>query len=414
MLNPALSEPILSVMNFLNEVKINYPDAISFSAGRPAEEFFFVRERIAGLDRFLDGRQGGEGLFGQYGRTNGLICDQLAAHLERDENIHAKPDDIVVTTGCQEAMALVLIALLRGQRDVLLTADPTYIGITGLARLLGIALAPVSCGENGIDLEQLDSEVRRLRAAGKQPRAVYVIPDFNNPLGYHMPLEQRERLLALADELDIWILEDNPYGMFNYDGDRLPTLKALDRNGRVIYLGTFSKTLFPSLRVGFLVSGEDAALSEGGRERLSEAFSKIKSLTTVNTSAISQGIVGGVLEASGGTLRDLVRPAVEHYRVNRDTMLQALESAFAGVDRAAVSWNRPAGGFFLTLFLPFAFDDATLRACADEAGVIVVPMSYFSLCEGREYQVRLSFCSNTPEEIEIGIARLAAFIKSRM
>lgn len=416
MLNPALFEPSLSVMNFLNEVKINYPGAISFSAGRPAEAFFQVRDRIAQLDDYLDQWPGELGLFGQYGRTNGIIGDALAQHLAKDEDIHADPEHIVVTTGCQEAMALVLIALLRGEDDVLLTADPTYIGITGLARLLGIELAPVPCGEDGIDLDALGDQVGKLRSAGKQPRAVYTIPDFNNPLGSQMPLAERERLLAMANDLDLWIIEDNPYGMFTYDGARLPTLKALDRGERVIYLGTFSKTLFPSLRVGYLVSGAKIQDTGNNAEPLSMSFSKIKSLTTVNTCAISQGIVAGVLSQNDGSLKTLVRPAIAHYRHNRDTMLRALEGAFPGQGNSGnkVRWNRPRGGFFLTLSLPFAFDDNLLSACAEEAGVIVVPMSYFSLSPGREHQVRLSFCSNTEAEIEEGIKRLGIFIASGM
>ncbi|CAM2064170.1 PLP-dependent aminotransferase family protein [Sulfidibacter corallicola] len=423
-LNAALGEPQLSVMNFLNEVKIHYPQAISFSAGRPAEDFFHVREVTAKMDRFLEEECRRTGLdeaailgsIGQYGRTNGIIGPHLARHLAIDEHIRVDPEDIVVTSGCQEAMALVLIGLLRRRDDVLLTADPTYIGMTGLARLLGIEVVPVACGAHGIDLHDLARQVAKVRAAGKNPRAVYAIPDFNNPLGCDMPHDRREALLALADKLDFLIVEDNPYGMFGYDDVARATLKSLDRHGRVIYLGTFSKTLFPSLRLGFLVTDIRVRDEHGASRRLTEMLSPIKSLTTVNTSALLQAMVGGVLIDADYSLRRHVAPVRDHYRTNRDAMLDALEGAFPAGDplRASVTWNRPNGGFFLTMTLPFPFDDACLEACAAQAGVIVVPMSYFALTPGRANQIRLSFCANTPSEIDRGVARLAEFIRRRI
>ena len=420
-LNAALRDPSLSVMNFLNEVKINFPDAISFSAGRPAEAFFDLRARIAKFERFLAHEcetRGMEeetllGLLGQYGRTNGIIGPHLAAQLRNDENIEATADDIVVTTGCQEAMALVLIGLFDPAEDVLLCADPTYIGITGLAALLGIEIEPVHCDDAGLDLADLDRAVADIKARGKVAKAVYVIPDFNNPLGSDMKVEARRALLQSASRHDLWVFEDNPYGMFTYDSEPAPTLKSLDTEERVIYLGTFSKTLFPSLRVGYLVTG--ATIQNNGKEeKLTEAFSKIKSLTTVNTSGLVQAMIGGILIDSGHSLKQLVEPLVNYYRANRDTMLSALEKAFPGNENHGVTWNRPGGGFFMTVNLPFEFDDQALEQCAGDHGVIVVPMSYFAMRKGREHQIRLSFCSNTLEEIERGVGQLAQFIRKRI
>lgn len=421
--NPALFDPQLAVMNFLNEVKLRYPDAISFSAGRPAEAFFDVPAALAAVTPFVaheaqsrqvDAAQVWREL-GQYGRTNGILGPYLARHLAVDENIHVKPEHIVVTNGCQEAMALALIALLRGPDDVLLCADPTYIGITGLAALLGIRVAPVRCGEQGLDLDDLVAVTLRLRREGKQPRAVYVIPDYNNPLGCDMPLEQRQALLDHAADLDLRVIEDNPYGMFCYDGTPLPTLKSCDRDGRVLYLGTFSKTLFPSLRIGYLVSDAVVIGDDGKRELFTGALSKIKSLTSVNTSALNQAMVGGLLLQHHFSLREQVGPARDFYRTNRDTMLRALSRALPTGDplRRRVTWSQPKGGFFMTLTLPHACNESWLQGCAAEAGVIVVPMRYFSLAPGRENQIRLSFCSNTPDEIERGIAALVQYIRHR-
>ena len=420
-LNKALQMPSLSVMNFLNEVKINYPNAISFSAGRPAEAFFEVNDRMAAIDTFMQHFQEATALsetaawgnFGQYGKTNGLICDLLADHLAKDEGMQVKAEDIVVTTGCQEAMVLVLMGLFSEPGDVLLTADPTYIGITGMARLLNIDVEPVPCGEAGLDLDALEKTVRHCKARGRTPKAVYVIPDFNNPIGCDMPLAQRQALLDMASRHDFWVFEDNPYGMFVYDGAPLPTLKSMDSEGRVIYMGTFSKTLFPSLRVGYLATDAMIEDEAGSATPLSQSLSKIKSLTTVNTCAISQAIVGGILLQQDGQLKAHAQGLIDHYRQRRDGMLHALATAFPEGDpiRAQLHWNQPRGGFFMTVTLPFTFDEEVLSECARDFGVIVVPMSYFSLTPGREHQIRLSFCSNTLEEIETGIASLADFIR---
>ncbi|CAM2010001.1 aminotransferase-like domain-containing protein [Acanthopleuribacter pedis] len=423
-LNQALLDPQLAVMNFLNEVKLRYPEAISFSAGRPAEDFFDVPATLAAVNRFVSDEAAARNCtpdavyrdLGQYGRTNGMIGHHLAKHLAKDEQIHVDPEHIVVTNGCQEAMALVLITLLRGPDDVLLTADPTYIGITGLAALLGITVAPVRCGEDGLDLDDLAATTRRLRAQGKQPRAVYVIPDYNNPLGSEMTHRRRRDLLACSETLDLLILEDNPYGMFCYDGEPLPTLKSMDRQHRVIYLGTFSKTLFPSLRIGYLVSDAMVSSRAGTALCLTQNLSMVKSLTSVNTSPLNQAMVAGVLLECDHALRDRVAPARDFYRTNRDCMLAALAQHIPAHDslREQVQWNQPRGGFFMRMTLPFPCDESWLQACAAEAGVIVVPMAYFALAPGHENQIRLSFCSNTPDEIERGIAALVAFIRATL
>ena len=420
-LNRALADPDLSVMKFLNEVKVNYPQSISFSAGRPAEAFFNLPERLENIQHFLQvtaahsGVESTElwGSFGQYGKTDGLICDLLSDHLAKDEGINAQPGDIVVTTGCQEAMALVLMTLFRDEGDCLLTPDPTYIGITGLAKILGIQTVPIACDDDGMNLEALEVALQKLSQQGKRPKALYIIPDFNNPLGCDMPLAHRKHLLSLAEKHRFFIVEDNPYGAFVFEGERLPTLKALDQGNWVIYLGTFSKTLFPSLRLGFAVTSAQLRDDSGKLQALSEELVKVKSLTTVNTCALSQAVVGGELMACQGRLYAHLAEHIAYYRERRDAMLGALEKAFPPGDkwRELVHWNRPRGGFFMTLTLPFPFDNRALHKCVEKFGVVVVPMQYFSLLRNRSHQVRLSFCSNSLIEIQEGIQKFTQFIR---
>lgn len=415
-----LSEPLLDVMNFLNEVVLRYPDAISFAPGRPSERHFEVERSLGRAAVWVNHRtrvsdraasMAWNGL-GQYGNTNGIINDLIARQLAADEGIHANPESIVVTTGCQEGMAILLMGLIDPCTDALLVSDPTYIGIPGLARILGIPMVPVPTGERGLEPAAVLRGIEEARRRGLRPRALYDIPDFNNPLGTRMPVEARRELLAVARRHEILIWEDNPYGMFSYDGPPFPTLKALDDERGVIYMGSFSKTLFPGLRLGFLVADQPVPLPSGKRVPLAAELSKVKSLTTVNTCSIAQAIAGGMLLEAGGSLGLLMEEKVSFYKANRDRMLACLEESFAGID--GVRWNRPEGGFFLTLDLPFELTDEGLLACARDHGVVVCPMRFFSLTSGRERQVRLAFSYATPEQITEGVARFARFVGERI
>jgi (S)-3,5-dihydroxyphenylglycine transaminase len=419
-LKSCFRDPLLEVMNFLNEVVLRYPGAVSFAPGRPAEHHFDVERSLGRTPLFVEHRAASTGWaprtvwndLGQYNKTNGIINDLIARQLELDEGIRVRPESIVVTHGCQEGMTLLLAGLFDPAEDVLLVSDPTYIGITGLAAILGIEMVPVSTGEQGLDPADVAAAIDAVRARGKRPRALYDIPDFNNPLGTRMPLAARRALLGLLREREVFLFEDNPYGMFSYDGDPLPTLKALDEHGIVIYLGSFAKTLYPGLRAGYLVVDQEAVAETGERTPLAAELSKVKSLTTVTTSPVVQAVVGALLLEGGGSLRGIVREKLPFYRANRDRMLACLEERLGRAP--GVRWNRPEGGFFLTVWLPFEFDDACLQACARDYGVIVCPMSFFALSAGRERQVRLSFSYVSEAQIEEGIARFARFVRDRL
>ena len=186
-------------------------------------------------------------------------------------------------------------------------------------------------------------------------------------------------------------------------------MKALDKTGLVIYLGSFSKTLFPGLRLGYLVA--DQATPPG--PTLAAELSKVKSLITVNTSPLLQAVVGGVLLDSGGSLVPIVHPKLEHYRKKRDLMLSRLEEEFSEErSTGVVRWNQPAGGFFISMTLPFEFDTDCLTECASSFGVIVCPMTFFALSPGRECQIRLSFSYVDSVQITEGVQRLKAFVRS--
>ena len=422
-LHPSLEDPALASMNFLNEVGSRYPEAVSFASGRPCEEFFDVKLIHQYLDRFCEylenvlgysGALVGQTLF-QYGRTKGIVHELIARNLEIDEGIAIPAESVVVTVGCQEAMFIVLRALRRDERDVLLAVSPTYVGLTGAARLVDMPVWPVRGGETGIDVADLAATAQRARAAGLRPRACYVMPDFSNPTGVSLSLDTRHRLLDVAAQQDLLLLEDNPYGLF-HDGAHAPTLKALDTRRQVVYLGSFAKTGFPGARVGYVVADQEVTDATGSVGFLADQLSKIKSMVTVNTSAVAQAVVGGKLLEHDCCLVAGNRRETAIYLRNMRQVLDGLARRFpAGqpgrtAAAAPVSWNAPAGGFFVVVSLPFEAGDELLEHSARQHGVLWTPMSHFYGEGGGQRQVRLACSQLTAQEIETGLDRFAALV----
>lgn len=419
-LHASLSDPVLDTMNFLNEVTFRYPTAVSFAPGRPYDGFFDIEQIFTHIRRYLDhlAEHGSSperirGAIFQYGPTAGQIRELISASLRVDENIHVPAESIVLTVGCQEAMLLTLRALIASPEDVFLVSSPCYVGITGAASLLDVAMVAVEEGEDGFRCADLDLAISAERASGRRPRAFYVVPDHSNPAGTTMPVETRGELLDLAARHDILIVEDSPYRMVS-PGPHLPTLKSLDRQQRVIHLGSFSKTAFPGARVGFAVADQTVTDSAGHVGLLADELAKIKSMVTVNTPPLSQAVIAGMLLACEGRISELnARQAAYYGRAMRSTLRQ-LDCCFPDSKRSAlgVRWNEPDGGFFLTMRVPFRADNAALARSAEDFGVIWTPMSYFYPQGGGDYSLRLSVSYLSEDEITNGIARLANFIEA--
>ncbi|GAB3836641.1 PLP-dependent aminotransferase family protein [Kribbella italica] len=419
-LHGALTDKALNSMNFLNEVAQHYPDAISLAAGRPAEEFYAIEDLHSYLDTFCaylrdelgyDEAAVRRTVF-QYGRTKGIVHRLVARNLLADEGITVDPEALVVTVGCQEAMVLALRALRKDANDVLLAVEPAYVGITGAARLLDLPVLPVAGGNDGIDLDDLIAVVKAAKADGLRPRACYVMPDFANPSGLSLDLETRQRLLDVAAEQDFLLLEDNPYGLFPVEGvDRVPTLKTLDTERRVIYLGSFAKTALPGARVGYVVADQLVAHPDGTTSLLADELSKIKSMVTVNTSAIGQAMIGGKLLQHECSLVAANQRERSTYAANLHALTKGLAARFPDGE---VTWNVPSGGFFLVVTVPFVVDDALLAKSAQEYGVLWTPMGHFYDGDAPIHALRLSCSSVTPAELEPALDRLAALIRDQL
>jgi (S)-3,5-dihydroxyphenylglycine transaminase len=422
-LHSSLLDPALESMNFLNEIANRYPDAISFASGRPCEQFFDVALIHRYVDAFCDYLTGDLGysapqvnreLF-QYGRTKGIITELIARYLETDEGITADPNAIVVTVGFQEGMFAAVRALRADDRDVLLAVSPSYVGLTGAARLADMPVWPVRDGSDGIDVDDLVGQLRRARGEGRRARACYVMPDFANPSGVSMTVPTRLRLLDVAASEGLLLIEDNPYGTF-HSGPHLPTLKALDRSRQVIYLGSFAKVGFPGARVGFAIADQRVTDEQGHVGLLADYMSMIKSMLTVNTSAVSQAVIAGKLLLSGFSLAKANDRETATYLANMDQLLAGLARRFpAGGDAAAqVSWNSPSGGFFVVVTLPFVADDELMEYSAREHGVLWTPMSHFYAGGGGQMQARLACSQLSGDEIETGLDRFAALVADRI
>ncbi|MFF4381128.1 PLP-dependent aminotransferase family protein [Kitasatospora sp. NPDC001547] len=419
-LHSSIEDPVLDRMNFLNEITFSYPDAVSFAPGRPYDGFFEVEEVHAHLRRYaayLESRGAGpaevRSRFYQYGPAAGQIRELVAHSLRQDEGLEVAPEAIVVTVGAQEAMFLTLRTLFATPQDVLLLVTPCYVGIIGAARLLDVPMVAVPERDGRLVVADLDEAVRAQRAAGRRPRAVYVVPDHANPTGSTLDLATRTALLELAERHGLLVLEDSPYRLSG-PGPRSPMLKALDGSGCVVQLGTYSKTLFPGARVGYVVADQEVRDARGRVRLLAQDLAKVKSMVTVNTSSLSQAAAAGALLSADGRLSVLNARAAEHYgRCMADTLAQLDRWLPEGRRRElGVDWNRPDGGFFLTLRTGFRTGTAALERSAREFGVIWTPMEFFHPFGGGEQEIRLAISCLTAGQVAEGVERLARFVEA--
>ncbi|GGM09681.1 PLP-dependent aminotransferase family protein [Dactylosporangium sucinum] len=415
-LHVSVVDPVSASMNFLNEVAGRFPEAISLAAGRPFDEFHAVSDVDKHLQAYLTHlRERGLGparsrqLLTQYGRTNGHIGDLIARMLDVDENIQVPAAAVMVTAGCQEAMVVALRGLCARPGDVVLAAEPCYVGLTGAARILGVEVVPVPESPDGLRPETVREVAAQTRASGREPKALYLVPNFANPSGVSLPVATRRALLDVAAETGLLILEDDPYGLFGLDDEPRPTLKSLDADQRVIYLGSFAKSYFPGARVGFLVADQAVVDAAGRRTLLAEELSTVKSMLTVNTSALSQAVVGGMLIDSGFSLRGANQAKIAFYRQNLRTLLAGLEHEFTG---GPIRWNSPSGGFFVVVDVPVDATEELLEVSAREYGVLWTPMRFFYVGGGGTHAIRLSCSALEPPQIEEGVRRLAALLRA--
>jgi 2-aminoadipate transaminase len=371
-------------------------DIVSFAPGYPAEDSFpwqafseIARELLSGAD----------GSVLQYGPTRGFRpLREVIVGLMQERDIEATVDRLCVTTGSQQGLDLVARVLLD-PGDLVLLELPSYTGAITAFRNVGATLLGVKQDAEGIDLEELDRAWSTGQAAGRRAKLLYLVPNFQNPTGLLLSLDRRRAVLEWAARRDVLIIEDDPYkDLFFPDTTaerETRPIAADDRDGRVVYLSSFSKTLAPGFRVAWLHAPE----------ALAAKFELAKQAEDLCSGGLDQRVVyeacrRGILAKHVPTLR-------LHYQHKRDVMVRALSARLGEL----VSWPAPRGGFFLWLSLAEPLSSDALLPLAQARGVIFVTgKAFFVDGQGRRH-LRLSFSAPPPERIEEGVARLAAAIE---
>ncbi|WP_337860880.1 PLP-dependent aminotransferase family protein [Ferroplasma sp.] len=371
---------------------IHMPGMISFGGGLPNPETFPDEELKNILNDIME-NYAASAL--QYGQTDGLpeLKEQLTGYLKADENISVSPENIMITTGSQQALyALPIVFANRGDYGII--EAPTYVGMISSLNANGIKSTSIDLDENGMKTDELEDRLKTMRSMNIKPKFIYTIPTFQNPAGYTMPLDRRKHLLELAEQYNIPIIEDNPYGDLRYSGKKLPTLKSMDNNGLVTYLGTFSKIMAPGLRTGFTVS-QPEVLTE---------FNKLKQALDLATDSLSQYIAYEYIRK--GIIYKQIPKTIELYKKKRDIMLEALDD-----DMKNATWSRPDGGMFLWVQLPKEMNALKMLERAIANKVAYVTGSAFYHNDPELNTMRLNFTYSGDEEIKDGIKRLAKTIE---
>ncbi len=378
------------------------PEIISFAGGLPAPDVFPAERFREACNRVLE-KQASQAL--QYGATEGYgpLREMIAWHTSR-YGVNAKAENVLITSGSQQALDLIGKLLINSGDRVLVEA-PTYLGALQAFNVYGAEYISVLSDQDGMRTNLLESSLRL------GPKFMYVLPNFQNPGGTTLAEGRRHELVLLADRYGIPIIEDDPYGQLRYEGEHLTPLIVLDREnlrrdngysiGNVIYLSTFSKTLAPGMRLGWIVAP-------------AEVISKLVQLkqgTDLHTSTFVQMV--GYEVARDNFLDEHIKLIRRVYGERREVMLKALEENFP----PEVTWTRPQGGLFLWVSLPEGMDCHQLFEAAIRENVAFVPGDSFYASnghveEGRRH-FRLNFSNAQPEQIREGIRRLGVAIKKQ-
>lgn len=422
-INANLGNGFNNVIGFLNDIQYRYPKATSFVAGQPDENFFDIPDYLSKFDVFVDHMAAKTGQsrehvikkIGQYNKTKGIVNDIVAEHLRVDENIHVREEDILMTVGAQEAFGIIVSTICDREDDVVLVEDPSYIGVSSFAKIFDYNIKGVSTDEEGVNLQELKNTLLMLSNTKKRVKLLYVIPDYQNPSGSCMPVGNRLKLLELAERYNFLIIEDSVYNSFTYAQKKNPTLKSLDKFNRVIYVGSFSKSLFPGLRLGLIAADQQIENALGETVPLIDEMVKVKAQLTNNTPTINQAILGGVLLNLQYSLSEWSKPKFESYKKKQSVMINALDKYIGAQHWATdITWNRPEGGFFIKMTVPFTIDNEAVVECARSYNVIFCPMRYFYLGSGGENEIRLTFSNLSVTEIEHGVKQLSEFLMSML
>lgn len=366
------------------------PEIISFAGGAPSPDVFPKKE-LEVISQKIFREQGNLAL--QYGITEGydplrnFVKDRLVK-----QGVINESENVIITTGGQQAIDLTTKVLID-DGDTLVVEAPSFVGALNNFRSYRANMIPVGVEDDGLNLDYLENEVLKKTKV----KMVYTIATFQNPSGITMSLEKRKKLLSLASKYDFYILEDNPYGELRYTGEAVPTIKSMDVEGRVIYIGSFSKTLSPGLRIGFFTARDD----------ILQKMVVCKQVTDVHTPVLNQLIAYNFVTEYDYDAH--IKKSCDLYGGKNKLMLQCMEEMFPDY----VKFTRPEGGLFIWCDLPDYFDSDELFKKGVEKKVAFVQGSSCMVDQAKKYSsFRLNFSNTSDENIKKGIGILANVIKS--
>jgi 2-aminoadipate transaminase len=364
------------------------PEVISLAGGLPAPQTFDVEGLRQAFDEVLAGPQAIRAL--QYSSTEG--DPSLRAHLAAFMSTRGLPvgaDDLLITTGSQQALGLIAMTLLN-PGDVILVEDPTYLAALQAFQLADLRPVAIPCDEDGPIPEALIETASQHGA-----KVAYLIPTFQNPTGRTMSAERRRAIAEAAAEANLWLVEDDPYSALRLDGEPVDLLAAQPAaRDRTIVIQTLSKVLSPGLRIGYVRAPQ----------ALRGPITVAKQAADLHTSTVAQMAAARWLGSHD--LSTHIHNLGAHYRPRRDALLAGLLEHLPAGSR----WTRPEGGLFIWVELPHGYDAERVLGRAIERGVAFVPGLYFYAGEPRRETLRVSFATATPAELHEGAARLGAAI----
>jgi len=368
------------------------PEVISFAGGLPAPELFPV-ERLAAATQKVFEEDGTRAL--QYSTTEGHapLRRKIAERMRTSWGATVSPDQVLVTSGSQQGLDLTG-KLLLDEGDVVLCESPTYLGAISAWNVVRPRWVEVETDDHGMVIADLEAKLRQFPNA----KAAYVIPSFQNPSGRTWSLERRERFMEVVATSGLYVVEDNPYGELRFEGAALPSLKSLDRSGRVLALGTFSKVFCPGLRIAW-VAAENPVY---------EKLVILKQGADLQTSTLGQLQVNRYLDEND--LDADIAKIVPVYRERRDAMLAALDAEMP----EGIRYTRPSGGLFLWMTLPANLNARTLLDECVRQNVAFVPGGAFFPNGGHENTLRLNYSNMPIERIREGVRRLASAVAKEM
>lgn len=362
------------------------PKIISFAGGLPAPELFPVKEMKAAVDKVFE-EHGQEAM--QYGAAKGVTAlrEVIQQHVKEKEDVDSELDNVLVTTGSEQALDLVGKAFVD-PGDTVLVEQPTYLCALDVFRSYGANFASVEMDEDGMKMDALEEALK----ANPNTKLIYTVPNFQNPTGRTMTEERRKQLAELAEKYDVYVLEDNPYGEIRFAGQHVPAVKSFDKSGHVLYMSTFSKTLAPGFRLGWLVADEDVV----------NKLTVLKQSADLHTDNLAQFAVAQFF--ADNDVDAHVKEISALYGKRKDLMLEGIKKYFP----EGVKYTDPEGGMFLWVEVPGVDDTVELFKGCLEHDVAFVPGDPFFAGEVQPGAFRLNYSNMKEDQIEVGLKRLGA------